>query len=146
MCVFALIPSLHWSNINAETALTTIAILAMVTHPANVIMTIVPRTVTSFSSFKIVQDHLLEPVCSDPRQEIIPLQRAQRTEDGILHLSSVIVSGRSESAPLLKNNITLKLRGSYSTVLAGMIGSGKSILPRTILGRCHLQWDHHDGI
>ncbi|EDN95157.1 hypothetical protein SS1G_11032 [Sclerotinia sclerotiorum 1980 UF-70] len=59
LAMFALISQAHGVNLDTETAFTTMAILSMVTHPANMVMTIVPRVVAAFAGLAI-QIHKLK--------------------------------------------------------------------------------------
>lgn len=54
-------------GLDTETAFTAVAILGMVTHPANMVMTIVPRIVAAFASFERVQAFLTDESRSDER-------------------------------------------------------------------------------
>lgn len=54
-------------GLDTETAFTAVAILGMVTHPANMVMTIVPRIVAAFASFERIQAFLTDESRSDER-------------------------------------------------------------------------------
>jgi ATP-binding cassette subfamily C (CFTR/MRP) protein 1 len=54
-------------KLDAETAYTTLAVLIMVTHPANMIMTILPRAIGSLVSFQRIQDFVSKPHSRDTR-------------------------------------------------------------------------------
>ncbi|KAI1405376.1 putative ABC transporter [Hypoxylon fuscum] len=67
LSLFAVIAGLHGDTLDTETAFTTIAILSMVTHPANMVMTIVPRAVAAFAGFDRIQTYLLRESLHDRR-------------------------------------------------------------------------------
>lgn len=54
-------------RLDTKTAFTAVAILGMVTHPANMVMTIVPRIVACFASFERIQSFLLDEGRTDDR-------------------------------------------------------------------------------
>lgn len=45
LVIFAIMSYFRGETLDAEAAFTTVAILTMVTHPANMVMTIIPRIV-----------------------------------------------------------------------------------------------------
>lgn len=139
MVIFALISGARGQKLDTETAFTTIAILGMVTHPANMVMTIVPRVVGSFAGLERIQTFLLRPVLHDYRgffpkatpssssQELIP----ELTNSGpVIVLREVRIGRRN---PVLEN-INLEVKPGSTTIISGPIGSGKSTLLRTIIG------------
>lgn len=127
--------SLH-SKLNAETAFTTVAILAMVTHPANMLMTIIPRVVASFASFDRIQSYLLENKHRDCRLEI-PGALNRQGRPGNFHsaikLDQVDVDFPKESLPILQS-VNMELKPASLVIFSGPVGSGKSVLAKTILG------------
>lgn len=121
---------------DVETAFTSIAILAMITHPANMVMTMVPRAVVSYSSFERVQAYLLNEPRSDPplRAEDSRRYEITRTQDSIaIGLDNVTITGSTTSKPILQN-ISLNIPQGSVMILTGPVGSGKTILTRAILG------------
>ncbi|KAI1297079.1 putative ABC transporter [Xylaria venustula] len=67
LALFAVLAGARGEQFDAETAFTSIAILALVTHPANMVMTIVPRVVGAFAGFERIQTYLLKPSLSEIR-------------------------------------------------------------------------------
>lgn len=114
--------------LNAETAFTTMAILGMVTHPANMVMTIVPRAVAAFAGFERIQAYLLKPQLLDGR-ETLPKERA----DLAIKMQDVAL-GRPHSV-LTRVNVEVSL-GSL-LIVSGPVGSGKSTLLRALLGEIY---------
>lgn len=121
-------------TLDVETAFTTIAILAMITHPANMVMTIAPRAVVSFSSFERIQAYITSEcsltgsVLVTSPQPTIALSRS----DIAIDLSNITITPLG-SKPVLQNINTKIIRGSV-TIVTGPVGSGKTMLSRAILG------------
>ncbi|KAI1499120.1 putative ABC transporter [Biscogniauxia marginata] len=61
LAIFAVLSSARGRDLDTETAFTTVAILSMITHPANMIMTIVPRAVAALAGLGRIQAFLLRP-------------------------------------------------------------------------------------
>jgi len=124
--------------LDVETAFTIIAILTMVTHPANMVMTMVPRGIASFASFERVQTYLLNSVKEDRRllSRNVALQanepRRPSTGSGI-RLQDVTIRLGRERQPILEN-LNIDIQRQWIVVCAGPVGSGKSVLAKAILG------------
>lgn len=141
LVIFAIISGARGQKLDTETAFTTIAILSMVTHPANMVMTIVPRVVGSFASFERIQSFLLRPVLHDDRgnlpkvihgsQELVP---GLTSPDPAIVLHQVRIGHKQ---PIL-DNLNLKVAPGSTTIISGPVGSGKTTLLRTILGEIKL--------
>ncbi|KAG7426909.1 ABC transporter atnG [Fusarium oxysporum f. sp. raphani] len=130
--IFVMYANLRGSTLDAETAFTTTALLGLVTHPANMIMTIVPRAIGSLAAFGRIKDYLVQPRRADPRRL---LQSNIKDEDSSLAIrfEAVTVQSRSSSRAVLENvNFTVN-KGSI-TICAGAVGSGKTVLAQCILG------------
>ncbi|RAK75330.1 putative ABC transporter [Aspergillus fijiensis CBS 313.89] len=138
--IYALIAVARGSTLDTETAFTTMAILSMVTHPANMVMTIVPRAVAAFAGFERIQAFLL--------REDLPANRAVLAEDipdislgnegtgEIAQAASAIRITQlriGNEQPVLAN-IDLKIAKASFVIISGATGSGKTSLLRAILG------------
>ena len=130
----------HGINLDTETAFTTMAILSMVTHPANMVMTIIPRAVAAFAGFERIQSFLLRPSLQDnrgtlPRPTLSKL--AWDPSSGHLTSPSPAVQihqlriGRKE---IILENINIEVRAKSLTIISGPTGCGKSTLLRAIIG------------
>lgn len=122
------------SNLDTETAFTTMAILSMVTHPANMIMTIVPRAVAAFAGFERIQSFLLHQSLKDSRETL--------SEDSLNRLSQNPAPGLAiqtrelrigHESPILER-VSIEVATASFTILSGPTGSGKSTLLRAIIG------------
>ncbi|KAI1090683.1 ABC transporter [Rostrohypoxylon terebratum] len=128
------------NGLDVGTAFTTIAILTMVTHPANMVMTFIPKIISSCASFERIQLFLLEPCRQDRRMEISDLnavaESSSNASDPNLDLPSMIyvkgISVREARTALQDINFTVP-RGSV-VVISGATAAGKSILVHSILG------------
>lgn len=121
---------LQTSAADAKAMFSTVAILAMVTHPANMIMTIIPRAVAAYTSVQRVEEYLKEPQrsarCASMTTTDTPGSCVARFDNATFCVgpSNVVV---------LKE-ISLNLEPGQTTVCIGSAGSGKTTLARAILG------------
>ena len=124
-------------RLDTETAFTTIAILSMITHPANMVMTIVPRGVAAFAAFERIQAFLvrLSPKV-DP--EILPTaevsfhvepNRRRLSKTAVLFCQVTI--GHRQA---LLNDVNIEVAAGSLTIISGPTGVGKSTLLRAVLG------------
>jgi ABC-type bacteriocin/lantibiotic exporter with double-glycine peptidase domain len=120
---------------NVSTAFTTVAILALVTEPANMIMTIIPKAVATSANFERIQTYMLEPSRTDKRQVVPQPSDTLRTDvtEVAVDIDGVTIESPSKEEVLLRD-IKLVLRRGSTTICSGAVGSGKSILAKAILG------------
>ncbi|KAK4069703.1 uncharacterized protein Triagg1_6833 [Trichoderma aggressivum f. europaeum] len=123
--VYAIVARLQGSQLSVSTAFTTVAILALVTEPANMIMTIVPNAVATSANFERIQAYLLESPRTDKRR--VPPRPANAlgadvTETAVT-LNRVTVESASTKKTLL-DDINLVLRRGSITTCSGPVGSG----------------------
>ncbi|ODA84214.1 hypothetical protein RJ55_02732 [Drechmeria coniospora] len=131
MILYGIVSHRHHVNIDPETAFTTIAVLSMVIHPANMIMTIVPNIVACFASFDRIQSYLLEPPRHDQRIDTVD------DNDGEINLENVSVQADKTSRPAL-DAVSLRLERSSIVACTGPTGAGKTILAKAMLGEVHV--------
>ncbi|KJK75094.1 hypothetical protein H634G_09729 [Metarhizium anisopliae BRIP 53293] len=136
MILYRVLSQSHHSTIDAETAFTTIAVLSMVIHPANMIMTIIPRVVATFASFERLQNYLLEAPRQD--QRVVLEDKPERllphgNTAAAISLEEVTVEADKTSAPAL-DRVTLEVERSSLVICAGPTGAGKTVLAKAILG------------
>ena len=140
LVIFAAISAARGRNLDTETVFTTMAILSMVTHPANMVMTIVPRAVASFAGFERIQTFLLQPSLVDHR-EILPnyTRNSMSWNPGSGHLTkpcpTIFIQHLDvgNEQPILCD-ISLETYPGSLVIISGAVASGKSTLLRAILG------------
>ncbi|KAF3400200.1 Multidrug resistance-associated protein 1 [Penicillium rolfsii] len=123
---------------NADVVFTTIALLGLVTHPANMIMTIIPRAVASLANFERIQAYLTQEALQYQRLTKMPtaeggkynLQPGQRLA---IVLENIKIQLRSSSRPVLED-VSFHMSEGSIFVCSGAVGSGKSTLAMAILG------------
>ncbi|KAF8851871.1 putative ABC transporter [Acephala macrosclerotiorum] len=129
LVIYAIIAGLHGKSLDTETAFTTMAILSMVTHPANMVMTIVPRAIGAMAGFERIQTFLLRPSLQDCR-EVTPKPNSNVGPSSTILIQDVSIG---EKQPILED-INIDITPGSLTVVSGPVGSGKSTLLRAILG------------
>jgi ATP-binding cassette subfamily C (CFTR/MRP) protein 1 len=67
LVLYAISAQYKGQELDTDTAFTSIALLAMVTHPANMVMTIVPRAIAAMANVDRIQRYLLEEPRNDMR-------------------------------------------------------------------------------
>ena len=112
-------------SLDAETAFTTVALLTMVIHPANMVMTIAPRLVASFASFERLHLFLQQATRQD--------QRVISTQTSEIRIEHAVVAPVPACGPILKD-VSLTISSLAVVIVTGAVGSGKSTLANVILG------------
>ncbi|KAH0160254.1 P-loop containing nucleoside triphosphate hydrolase protein, partial [Aureobasidium melanogenum] len=133
-----LFAAINQSNLDAETAYTTLAILLLVTHPANMIMTIVPRAIASLASFQRIQDFIDKLRYQDAREhlqyeEAPTLIRPSCILEVAVEFKDVELKFPGSATPNL-GVIGLRINHGCIIVCTGPTGSGKSLLGLMIAG------------
>ncbi|EGP90788.1 putative ABC transporter [Zymoseptoria tritici IPO323] len=126
LVLYAIMTKLRGESLDTAAAFSTTAILSMVTHPANMVMTIIPRAVATLAGFDRIQEFLLRPVLEEHREEVV----GHCYSDAAIRLDEVAI-GRS---PTILNNLNIEVKAGALTVLSGPTSCGKTSLLRTILG------------
>lgn len=138
------------ASFDAETAFTSIAILSMVTHPANMVMTMVPRVIASLGNFGRIQNYLLAFSREDNRLLVDQYSRGLDTEsspgnnevvrtpalaglDTDIVVSHATIQYPKALHPIL-SDIDFKADKGTITMCCGAVGTGKTTLAMTILG------------
>lgn len=133
LAMFALISQAHGVNLDTETAFTTMAILSMVTHPANMVMTIVPRVVAAFAGFERIQSFLLHPSLQDSRS-ILPRPGRTDLASNKPSLAIQIHKLKIDHKQMILDDINIQMHSNSFNIVSGPTGSGKTTLLRTIIG------------
>ncbi|KAF5855575.1 hypothetical protein ETB97_008974 [Aspergillus alliaceus] len=140
LVMFAVISVARGGNLDTETAFTTMAILSMVTHPANMIMTIMPRAVAAFSGFERIQAFLLRQSLHAhrgtlPKGTMNSLPWNATTGDLTNPSTAIQIRQlRIGRKRLVLEHIDIEVAAGSITIIYGPTGSGKSTLLRAILG------------
>jgi ATP-binding cassette subfamily C (CFTR/MRP) protein 1 len=134
LVLFAILARVNGSSLDTETAFTTTAILGMVTHPANMIMTIIPQAIASLADFQRIHQYLLEPMMLDHRL-VFPkgnLNHGTALMPAI-RIENLTVLNPSTLQPII-SHIDLVIDRGSTVACSGRIGSGKTTLSRAIIG------------
>lgn len=132
LVLYAILAKAKGNELDTKTAFTTIAILIMVTHPANMVMTIVPRAVASFASFERIQSFLLEPSLRDHRIEVPSSTAALDSNSSPVAINLAGLSvGESR---LTLDDVNLTVRKGSIVICSGATAAGKTVLIRSVLG------------
>jgi len=141
LTLFALVAAARGQTLDTETAFTTMAILSIVTHPANMVMTFVPRGVAAFAGFERIQNYLLKPSLHDHREVLY--QKLDPTTDTDLLLAEPVEASPAivirdltvgERQPPLLQGVNIQVPLGKLVVISGPVGCGKSTLLRAVLG------------
>lgn len=131
--LYALLATSNGSTLDTETAFTTTALLGLVTHPANMIMTIVPQAVGSLAAFERIQQYLLEPPRRDERMVLRKTDDASPETSPAVRIENVTIHNTSSMAPVL-TNVNLDIKKGSIVMCSGPVGSGKTTLAKALMG------------
>lgn len=115
-------------RLQADQIFTSLALLAMVTHPANMVMTLIPQAISIMSNFDRVQTYISQPSIQDSR-EYSPNDNIEQ----LATLQDITIQPSSLASPILLD-VSQALDRSEILICAGTVGSGKTTLAMTILG------------
>jgi ATP-binding cassette, subfamily C (CFTR/MRP), member 1 len=141
------------SAIDVNMAFTSLAIIGMVTTPANMILVIMPNVASFIAAFDRIQKYLLSPDSEDRRETLDKKYTNdsgdQMNGNGARHpsdasvddnndelafsISDVTIRPAETADPVLKNISTTMKKGSL-IVCSGAVGTGKTTLAKALLG------------
>ncbi|KAJ6021160.1 ATP-binding cassette transporter [Penicillium herquei] len=111
-----------------------LALLAMVTHPANMVMTLGPRALAVMANFARVQSYLTKPSMEDSRQCTVESNTHQSYQSHqFILVDNVTIKSKMATSPILQN-VSLDIRRGEVILCTGAVGSGKSTLVKALLG------------
>ncbi|KAL6862008.1 P-loop containing nucleoside triphosphate hydrolase protein [Trichoderma novae-zelandiae] len=131
--LFALVARWNGTVLDAETAFTTTALLGLVTHPANMIMSIIPEAVGSLAAFERIQQYLLQPPRRDQRVLLKKLDDSSEDDTPAISLEQVTIQ-ISPSTPPILSDISFVVKKGAIVICSGPVGSGKSTLAKALIG------------
>ncbi|KAK0640764.1 P-loop containing nucleoside triphosphate hydrolase protein [Cercophora newfieldiana] len=131
--LYVIVASWNGTALDTETAFTTTALLGLVTHPANMIMTIIPQAIGSLAAFQRIQEYLLQPPRNDQRLDLKQVLINPANTSPAIQVENVTIQPATSASPVLKNISFVVNRGSIVTC-AGPVGSGKTLLAKALLG------------
>ncbi|KAK0641279.1 ABC transporter type 1, transmembrane domain-containing protein [Cercophora newfieldiana] len=112
-------------GLDAERAFTVMAVLGVLTHPANMVLTYVPRAVAAMAGLERVQGFLMRG--GGGRGD----KRGVVGDGGSVKLRGVTLGARDP--PLLKG-VDVDIGRGKVVVVSGPVGAGKSTLLKAVLG------------
>lgn len=115
-------------RLQADQIFTSLALLAMVTHPANMVMTLIPQAISVMSNFDRIQAYMSQPSIQDSR-EYSPHGNIQR----LATIQDITIQPSSLTNPILLD-VSQPLDRGEILICAGAVGSGKTTLAMAILG------------
>ncbi|KAF2150695.1 putative ATP-binding cassette transporter [Myriangium duriaei CBS 260.36] len=118
--------------LDAKTAFTTAAILTMVTHPANMIMTIIPRLLSARTSAERIEEFLAEAETTIVRRSSDQHADPKVLSSPAISMDSATFAAGPNQHPIL-HDITLSHKSGLVACI-GPVGSGKSNMGKAILG------------
>lgn len=119
-------------SMRANEVFSSLALLAMVTHPANMVMTLVPRAVAVMANFARVQSYLTKPSIEDNRQ-----CESEGNVHQLTSMENVTIKHTSATDPILRD-VFLDIGRGELLLCVGAVGSGKTTLALALLGELHL--------
>ncbi|KAK1639348.1 P-loop containing nucleoside triphosphate hydrolase protein [Colletotrichum phormii] len=134
LVLYVIVARLNGSALDVETAFTTTALLGLVTHPANMIMTIVPQAVGSLAAFERIQQYLAEPPRDDQRLLFDKAENSLVDISPAVSLKDVTIQGLTPSKPPVLSNLNFVIDKGSIVMCSGPVGSGKTTLVRALLG------------
>ncbi|RAH54149.1 ATP-binding cassette transporter [Aspergillus piperis CBS 112811] len=115
-------------ELHANDVFTSIALLSMVTHPANMVMTLVPRAVGIIANLSRIEAYLSRSSILGPRH--IDAKKGQH----LVSMDYVSIRHPPEMNPPILREVSFRLSRRELVVCTGAVGSGKTTLAMALLG------------
>jgi ATP-binding cassette, subfamily C (CFTR/MRP), member 1 len=132
-------------SIDVNMAFTSLAIIDIVSTPANTLLGVLPEAASVIAAFDRIQTYLLSPGREDKR-EFIDKRHPNGDSDGhatflaresdgrvAININHVTLRPASTADPVLRNISTALKKGDL-VVVSGAVGTGKTVLAKAILG------------
>lgn len=126
-------------SIDVNMAFTSLAIIEIVSSPANILLGVVPEAASVIASFDRIQQYLVSPDREDKR-ELLDKRYAnggsvagESLDRLAVNISDVTIRPAPAADPVLKN-ISAALRKGNLVVVSGAVGTGKTTLAKALLG------------
>ncbi|KAJ5113787.1 ATP-binding cassette transporter [Penicillium angulare] len=120
------------ATLQASGIFTSVALLGMVTHPANMVMTLIPRAIAVMANFSRIESYLARPLVQDPRELLLCDSISQ-----FAVLDHTSIKPPSLESPIL-SDVHFHLEKGDFVICAGAVGSGKTTLALALLWEIHL--------
>jgi ATP-binding cassette subfamily C (CFTR/MRP) protein 1 len=138
-------------SLDPTTAFTSIAIITLVTMPANMLLALFPQFATVYGCAIRIQKYLLEPSRDDERI-LLEAHSSVSDSNGNLNTGKNGVNGKvtvdkslaviienvtlrpAAAADICLNSLSVQLKKGSLNVICGAVGTGKTTLARAILG------------
>jgi ATP-binding cassette, subfamily C (CFTR/MRP), member 1 len=121
-------------SIDVNMAFTSIAIIDIVSTPANRLLGLFVEAASVIAAFDRIQTYLLSPSREDKR---VFLERRYANDDSLdrmaMNIDRVTIRPASTASPVLRN-ISIALKKGNMVVVSGVVGSGKTTLAKALLG------------
>lgn len=124
---------MNGSPLDVETAFTVTALLGLVTHPANMMMSTIPQIVGLMTAFDRIQQYLLQPSRHDQRLSAEGVETHSIQAPQAVTFDQVQIKAGPPDAPLL-DRLSFSLGRGSICMVCGPVGGGKSLLLKAILG------------
>lgn len=131
---------------DAKTAFTSIAIISLVTNPANYCLTILAQGPVGFASLDRIRNYLTQPSRDDSRLDTRTPHSDGKGDDDTLSptlldtafdlaisIDNVTIRPSPTAEPILED-VNLKVRSGSMVMISGVVGTGKTSLAKAILG------------
>ncbi|KAK3394647.1 ABC transporter type 1, transmembrane domain-containing protein [Podospora didyma] len=135
--LFAILATLSGRSLDTETAFPTIAILALVTHSANMVMTYVPRAVAAYASFERLQTSLQGARFDSPQEEAPRISSSRHSSshpEPAISIRNLVVPSNHSGGKNILDGLNMEVLQGMVVACSGPVGGGKTVLVRTILG------------
>ncbi|KAI9738029.1 MAG: hypothetical protein M1818_005457 [Claussenomyces sp. TS43310] len=129
-------------SIDVNEAFTSLAIISMVTNPANTVLVMMAHVASAIASFDRIQKYLASPDREDKRETQKRVRKrfqqpsptdGSDIDDLAISIGDATIRPASTANPVLWNINTTMKKGSL-IVCSGVVGTGKTTLARALLG------------